>query len=153
MDTNWTYEEAIKKADHFLAIGKREIYLSEPPFPWEHTLSVEPGGSHRLDIATNVWFRAKEPKTGLEFRWAFDIEPREANGKGHYMIDVEGCIRTISLLPEAIRLDFQKYLDECAKEVEKNAKELADMAGREFYSAIQLRKASEYVPGPKKALD
>ena len=84
--------EIIKNAQHYLAVGQTEIYLDsdQGEYPWEFCTHCKPGGSHRLEIATDVWFYADHP-CGLSFLWNFDIEPRSANGKGHYEIDADGC--------------------------------------------------------------
>lgn len=134
---NW--KEHAKLAKHYKAIGQKEIWLSEGnDFPWMYVDSVKPGGSHRLDIATSVWFRATHP-TGLRFSWSFDIEPRSASGKGYYEIDVKGCREILDALPERARARFREYLGECAKSVEANALKFRKIAEGEFETARALK--------------
>lgn len=136
---DWTYKDVKLRGEHFKALGVTEVYLSEGPYPWSKVHKMAPGGTHRLDIATSVWFYATDPKSGLELRWAFDVEGRQANGKGYYEIDQRGCSHIISLLPPIPKEQFRKYLVDCAKSIEKNAKEYLDISKREFNTASVLR--------------
>lgn len=131
------YKDAIKNAKHHKALGTKEIYLGGDDIadkPWHLAESCESGGSHRLDIYTNVWFKGKDPKTGLQFRWSFDIEPYSANGTGSYQIDAPACRKVLALLPEKCHKAFRDYLSECAIAVRKKADE---------WEAIYLRQKSD----------
>ena len=143
MFKNWTYQEVKEKANAIKDIGYKEIYLDTPPYPWEHVVTCERGGSHRLNIATSVWFRAVDPESGISLRWSFDIEPRSANGRGTYYIDVDGCHDVLDKLTGLARNQFQEYLLSCAKEVEKQANELQQEASRERKVAGDLKKAGQ----------
>ena len=100
MFKDWSYQEVKDKANSIKNLGLGEVYLSKGEYPWELATSCEPGGSHRLGIDTSVWFRATDPETGIPLRWSFDIEPRSANGKGTYRINVDGCRGVLSCLKE-----------------------------------------------------
>lgn len=140
MFKEWTYDEVKAKADHLKAIGTTEVYLDKEPYPWHLVDKMETGGSHRLDITTSVWFYATEPDSGLALRWSFDIENREANGKGYYEVNQKDCCRIIKLLPAKPREQFRQYLLNCAKSIEKNAKEYLDIANRELETVKILRE-------------
>jgi hypothetical protein len=136
-----SYSQVLQNAAHYKALGMNDIYLDDTSgaLPWEHTVSVEEGGSHRLDISTNVWFRAKEPNTGLTFRWSFDIEPYSANGSGSYHIDVDSCKRVLALLPSDVRVSFREYLLNCAGKVKARADEYHQLAMRQAKEAAILQ--------------
>ena len=143
MFKDWSYEEATKAVDAIKQIGLGEIWLNKGEYPWHLATDVKTGGSHRLDISTSVWFSGHDPDTDLKFRWSFDIEPREANGKGVYMIDIQSCKRVLGKLRCIPRTAFQAYLLDCAEKVEKHAKELSSYAGEEFNTANLLREAAQ----------
>lgn len=138
MYKDWSFEEVEEKAEAIKAIGLDEVYLSNGEKPWHLATHCEKGGSHRLDIATNVWFSGISP-SGIPIRWSFEIEPPSANGKGTYQIDVDGCSKVLASLKEPCRAEFQRYLSNCADAVEKNAKELARLAEGERQTAQTLR--------------
>jgi hypothetical protein len=136
----WNYEEAIQKAEHIKALGlDDDIYLSVGPYPWHIATSCEPGGSHRLEIATSVWFRGESD--GLKFRWSFDIEPhsREANGQGSYQINTEGCLEVIGHLKGKCLTQFKLYLKDCAEKILKVADEYQQIAYKQYRDAVILR--------------
>lgn len=134
-DKSWEY--LVEHAEQYKALDQIEHYLSTGRYPWLYATSCEPGGSHRLDIATSVYFRAKHP-CGLEFRWNFDIEDSAANGKGHYEINVAGIRSIFGLLPDSIRRQFSAYLGVCAVKVRENANKYREIANREIYTAETL---------------
>jgi hypothetical protein len=139
MFKEWVYDEVKLKAGHLKAIGETEIYLSKEPYPWHLATKMEKGGSHRLEIATSVWFYATEPDSGLALRWSFDIEDRDANGKGYYEVNQKECCRVIQLLPSQVKKQFKQYLSDCADVIEQNATQYLDIANREFGVAKILR--------------
>ena len=136
-----TYAEACEKADAIKQLNAGEIYLSarNGEFPWHIADDCEPGGSHRLEISTNAWFRGTCPDTGLRFRWSFDIEPCSANGKGSYEIDSDGCREVLSKLSGKCRKKFQLYLLECAEKVKAKADEWQAITDRQMRDATILR--------------
>ena len=97
----WSYAEVEKSAKAIFELELGEIYLTKGDMPWDLAVSCEPGGGHRLDIATDIWFRGIS-RSGVSLRWSFDIEPPSANGKATYQIDVAGC-REVE--KQAIELD------------------------------------------------
>lgn len=140
---DYTYEKATQHADALSALGETEIYLHKEPFPWHLAVSCEPGGSHRLEICTRVWFRADDSGSGLSFRWAFDIEPRSANGTAGYHIDTKGCRRVLSLLPLEAKVQFQEYLSNCAAKVRDKGHEWRQAAEKGIATAAQLESLTE----------
>lgn len=135
------YKEAIRKSESIKNLGIEEIYLTSD-FPWTLATDCSPGGSHRLEISTSVWFYATEPNTGLKFRWSFDIEPHSANGSGKYCIDVDGVEKIISVLPDKAKKQFLEYLKDCASKVQKNADEYKKIASEQQTLATNLNKLS-----------
>lgn len=135
------YCRVLQNASHYRALGISEVYLdsSSSAFPWQYVTSVEEGGSHRLDINTSVWFRAKEPTSGITFRWTFDIEPYSANGSGSYHIDVGSCKRVLALLPPEGRVLFREYLAKCAAAVKSKGDEWMECAMRQQRDARILQ--------------
>ena len=135
------YQHAIDNADAYKLVGQGEVYLNDAhEKPWHLTTSVEPGGSHRLNISTSVWFRGTHPETGMRFRWAFDLEPSSANGKGHYEIDRDGARAVLRQLPDGAKVAFRQYLYECAEKIEAKAKEYQSYADRQFADAVIFKE-------------
>lgn len=135
------YGDYVKLAAHYHAIGESKIYLhGNGEKPWQYAKSCKPGGSHRLDISTDVRFTASHK--GLEFSWSFDIEPSSANGSGSYHIDVEGIQRVLAKLPMDVATSFVLYLKQCADSVEKKADEYQEAAKRQYGVAYALRNAT-----------
>jgi hypothetical protein len=135
------YKQAIENAEHLKALGQTEVSImsnddGEPP--WHLATECEPGGSHRFDMATSVWFRGKDPETGLRFRWTFDLEPWSANGKGTYEIDTSGAREVLSALPAAAATKFRAYLADCSAKVMKQALEYQSAADRLYRDANTL---------------
>ena len=93
-----TWQEHVALAEHYLAIGQDEIYLSDTDdlplttFPWEFVTSIEKGSTFRHGVDVSKWFRAVHP-CGLRFRWCLDLEVRDANGTGNSLGDTrESCL-------------------------------------------------------------
>lgn len=124
------YRECLKKADAYKAIGRTRIYLYDGSVvPWKHATKVEPGGSHRLDMATSVRFEADID--GLQFCWSMDVEQNSANGKGHYEINVGLCREVLGKIPEAARAQLRTYFAECAGKVQEKGQEWQKIADRQ----------------------
>lgn len=135
--------EALLNAKHYKAIGITELsvgkygQIDDDP-PWHLATSCEPGGSHRLNIATDVRFKGRDPESGMDLRWSFDIEPRKANGTGTYQIDTRGCDEVIRQLPPTVAIAFRRYLADCAEQVMKAALEYQGYADRQYKDARTL---------------
>ncbi len=139
-----SYEEYVKLAKHYLAIGAEKQYLmGDEEKPWHLATECEPGGSHRLDISTSVRFAGKH-SCGLVFSWSFDIEPRSANGSGSYEIDIEAIQRVLAkLVHYSARKGFLDYLLDCAEKVEKRADEYQQEAKKQYAAANALRVSAK----------
>lgn len=137
------WHKAVEQAAHYLAVGQAELYLDSQQaldtYPWEWAARVRTGGTHRLDIDTNVWFMAEHP-SGLTFSWSFDLEPYSANGKGSYEIDADACRRVLALLPLAVRGAFRTYLADCAGKVAAKAVEWRGITERQERDARVLQE-------------
>lgn len=140
---NLTYRVALKDHAALKRLGQGDVYLSEgDEFPWQDVVSVEPGGSHRLDISTTVWITAVDKKTGLRFRWSAEIENRSADGQGSYEIDTDGCRSVIAKLHGVARDQFRKYLAACAVAVRAKAVEWRTLAEGQAKDASILAELS-----------
>lgn len=131
MFKDWSYNEVINKSDAILALGLNEIYLNKGEMPWEVATSCEPGGSHRLDIYTSVWFRGIESNSGISLRWSFDIENNNSPQDHHYHVDIEGCRKVLNSLKGNVRNQFQKYLADCSTSISKLAADYRKYAQEE----------------------
>src|SRR4029077_7504296 len=134
------WRDLVKLAPKYLELGQVEHYLDHDAndYPWEFVTKVESGGSHRLDMETSVWFSAV-PASGLQFRWSFEIEFREANGKGYYMIDTDKCASVLASLSPDGKHKFKAYLKRCAKTVNEkgDSYEKALKNQREIAAALE----------------
>jgi hypothetical protein len=119
-----TYKKAVENADALKALGQTRVYLygNDKERPWKYVTNAQPGGSHRLDIHTNVLFTAEHP-CGIQFEWNFDIEPHSANGNPQYAIDIKGCQEVLAKIPQGPREQFAKQLRDSAAAVRENAKQ------------------------------
>jgi len=150
MDTP-TWTQAVAQAEHRIAIGATDVYLGSDAatfdsLDWSKCVSMETGGSHRLDIATSVIFRFEDK--GISGRWHFDIEPHSANGSNVYEIDVAGIQRILVVLPPSVRRAFMDYLTSCETAVLKRAYGMAWMLRRA--SRAEAPAAGGTTPSPKE---
>jgi hypothetical protein len=133
-----SYSDLDTKADAIKALfGVSPVYLRGSA-PFEVAESCEPGGTHRLDIATSVWFYGTHPGTGIRVRWSFDIEPTFASGTGSYAIDTEACREAVRGLRGSAREQFREYLAECATKVRARGDEYRKLAERQAMDAAIL---------------
>ena len=130
MFKDWSYAEVEEKAQAIKELGLGEVYLSEGEMPWHLATSCRAGGSHRLDIDTSVWFDGTSP-SGIPLRWSFSIEPRSANGRGAYYIDVQGCRSVLAKLSDPCKSQFRQYLGKCAVAVAKQVRDWEEEIERE----------------------
>lgn len=139
-----TWKELVKLAPKYIELGQVEHYLTgdDKDYPWEFASEVESGGSRRLDMDTSVWFRANHP-SGLKFRWSFEIEFREANGKGHYMIDTDGCASVMEALCPTGKKLFKEYLGRCAKTVSEQGDKYEGVLKSQREIAATLERLSQ----------
>ena len=144
----WTYEEAQRKAVALREIGESDVYLSEGPYPWHIADTFRAGGTHRLGMATSVWFEGTDPDTGLHYRWMFDVEGPGANGKPHFEVDAEACRETTAQLPDACRQSFREYLLSSAEKVRAKGDEYQRVAEQQKHIAYRLEAAA-----PKEVSD
>jgi len=133
------WKKYARLARHYKAIGQTEIYLTrDEDAPWCLASHVEAGCTHRLSIPVSMAFRGTDIKSGLTFRWHFDIEKREANGSGTFLIDVLRIRQVREMLPDAARKDFSRLLKETAKAVRKQGDEYQSAANGQYAMAMEL---------------
>ncbi len=141
MYKDWTYQEAITKSDSLHNLGIEELYLHDEfnNLPWGKVVEVKPGGSHRLDISTDVWIKAYDEQTKLVFKWTFSIESSSANGKGYYEVDVKSCGEVMKRLSGKAKIDFIDYLSDCANKLLTKGKEWNEIANKQYHDASVLQ--------------
>jgi hypothetical protein len=141
MDIKW--RDAVKNADAYKKIGETTIYLfrGDDDLPWEFANHCEPGGTHRMDIATDVRFTADHP-CGLTFQWTFDIEGRSADGKSYYQIKIVEIGQLLAMLPQDCAKSFRDYLKQCSVKVRERGNEYQDIASKQFGEAAVLERLS-----------
>jgi hypothetical protein len=66
------------------------------------------------------------------------LEPYDANGKGHYVMDVVGAKAVMRQLPLPCRRSFEKYLQGCIKAVRKKGEEWEAITKSQFDYAKAL---------------
>lgn len=138
-DIKW--REAVEKAEAYKAVGQTSLYIErgDDP-PWGFVTRVGDGASHRLDIPVSITFEADHP-CGLTFKWFWDLETRDANGRGGYQIDAPNVVRTLGRLAESPALDdFVAYLERVANAIQKQGDESLAFA-REQYAQERLLRA------------
>ncbi len=137
----YDYREVLKNAAAYKLTGQTRIYLhGNYDLPWDHVTSVGPGCCIRLYMTTDV--NCIATIDGFEFRWSVDIERPDANGKGHYEIDLEACTMLLSRLPARPRAQLQKYFAECADKVLAKGKEWTAIAISQMTYADRLFELS-----------
>lgn len=133
MDT--TYQEALKNAEHLVALGQAEVHLrDEGDFPWRLADDVVESGSYRFNGPTGCRIIAHE--RGLTLMLTVDFERRGANGMGYSMFDRDRLEAVMRKLPLAARIAFMKLL---------LAKVLPDLEKRtaEMQQALSKQEESE----------
>lgn len=132
------YEEARKNADAYKRIGQTRIYLDRhQDAPYEKATKCEAGGMHRMDLCTSCVFSFNED--GLLYEWHWDLEQGGSNGKGFYEINSDSCRQIMRRLKGDARIQFRKYLGDCAKKVKAKGEEWMGYANRQLTDAAILR--------------
>jgi hypothetical protein len=141
--TSWRDHEAL--AENYKAIGTNRIYLNEydgvTDFPWEFVIECKGGASHRMDIPTNINFKAKCP-SGIVYSWSFDIEPHSANGSGAYQIDTAAIKALYPKIPKPALASLKAYLLDCAEKIRKHADEQNQWIQKQYGAAAELEALS-----------
>src|SRR6185312_15617295 len=137
-DKNW--KEILRLAKHYKAIGFTDHWLSrEENAPWHLVTDISADGSLvRMGLTVAINFRAKDPKTGMTFRWCVDIETRAANGASKFLIDVPRLRAIKQNLSAENAKKFKHILAEKAQAVRKCGDEYNKTATEQFVMAQQL---------------
>jgi hypothetical protein len=141
------WREAIEKAEAYKAVGNTELYLNRDDTPpWEFVTDVRDGSGWRNEIPVGVTFLAEHP-SGLTFKWFWDLETPEANGKSGYWIDASRIAQTLELLKDSPALDdFIAYLNRAADAIKKTADQALDFAQKQYGQERLLRRMVEGAP-------
>lgn len=104
-----SYADAVRNAEHYLAIGKTKIYLYGEDGPWNNVTDISAGGSYRLNGPASVRLEAPDP-CGLTFTWSVDFEASDANGRGTNLFDRDKLRDLARRLPAPARRAFAEFL-------------------------------------------
>lgn len=81
-----TYQKAIEKAEHLIALDETDVYLQNAEgFPFDKVSKVEVGSTYRMGLPTSYRFSVDE--AGLCLHTSVDIEPWYATGSATTQID------------------------------------------------------------------
>jgi hypothetical protein len=130
-----TYDQAMEKAEHLIALGETTIYLRDDTgFPYEKVIRVEEGSSFRLSGPSSCRLVAVDGS--LVFSLSVDFEDRDANGRSVSLFDRDRLRSVMLRLPQCARDSFAALLEE---------KVLLPMKARtaEIRKAIQEQSDSE----------
>lgn len=107
-----TYEQALAKKEHLIALGRTDVYLYNRDDtgyrPWDKATDIEAGGGYRLNGPIGVRIIAEVD--GLKFSWSVDFEKREANGHSYSMFDRDRLREIMRKLPTSTRRKFGRFL-------------------------------------------
>lgn len=144
-----TYEQALDKSEHLIALGQTTIYLRDGNVPWVIASDVEAGSSYRFNGPSGVYIVAKVQ--GLTFKWNVDFEKREANGHGYSLFDRERLRDVAMKLPHPARLKFAQFLrDAVMPDLEKRTAELRDAMNKQIDSEDCVRGLIAFAEGREK---
>lgn len=138
------WREAVELAEHYKATGDTNLHLfdrKESDRPWEHVTRIEPGGSYRMDICTNIRIHADHP-CGLAFEWYVDIEKREANGSSTYQIDMDTLLSVLERVPAIVRPQLRQHLRTISETITKHAAEQQSWVDKQRLQAEALYRIS-----------
>lgn len=144
MYTHMTYQSAVEKADHLIALGETEIFIDATgDVPWTKVVGIKAGGAYRFNGPTGVWIVAQDH--GLTFKWTVDFEGRDANGRGVSLFDRPRLRDTIMRLPPDVRPAFAKFLSEAVlPDLMKRTQELRESMNEQMDSEDCVRGLIEY---------
>ena len=145
MGKHWKYIEA--NAGAYKALGIECVYLSkyegwESDYPWHLVTEVSEGGSHRMDISTDLNFSCVL-KCGITVKWYFNLEPSSANGSGEYQIDAVGVADVLANLPPRCAMDLKRILGSDAEKVRARGDEYMKVAQRQYGCATVLERLAK----------
>lgn len=145
---NWKDIEA--NADAYKAVGIERVYLSKydgwaEDYPWHLATKVEEGGSHRMDIATDLRFTCTLA-CGIELTWSVDIEPHSANGSNEYQINSGALADVIGRLSATCAKDMRLILSKDAQKVRARADEFMKAAQKQYGDASILESLARPTP-------
>jgi hypothetical protein len=120
-----TYEQALDKSKHLIALGQTTVYLRDENVPWMVASDVEASGSYRFNGPTGCYIIANVQ--GLTFKWSVDFELRDANGRGVSLFDRDRLREVARKLPAPAREQFGKLLrDEVLPDMQKRTREIRE---------------------------
>ena len=146
MDTHsWTWH--VDRAGAHLELDQSCIYLNGEGPPWHLVDSVKSGGVHRMGISVSASFTASHAPSGLTFRWHLDYEDRDANGSGHFQMNILRLRSVLTLLQAPMRAEFALILGETLRKVRERIAEFRTLADESEAGVNSLGALlSEYGP-------
>lgn len=117
-----TYSQAIKLAEHYIALGQTTVFIDAKSAPWDKATGVEAGSMYRLGTPVGFWITAEE--AGLTLKWSFDLETRDANGRGRHQFAHAQVREIMGRLPAKAQKAMARVLaKEILPEIAKRTKE------------------------------
>ncbi|AKR54349.1 hypothetical protein XM25_00725 [Devosia sp. H5989] len=143
-----TFEEYVRLAEHYLAIGQTEIFLyrdvAVPDEAYKLVTGARESGSYRLSGPNGVRFSALHT-CGLTFSWTVDFEGHAANGTGTAQFDRERIRDVARKLPPEGARNFADFMERSVlPPLKERAKEIRDALNRQQDSVDCVLGLIEY---------
>ena len=121
------FKKAIANAEHYVALGQRNVYLSkdDDEYPWEYVTTCDSGSCMRGSVHIGCSFTAPH-SCGLTFHWEVEFGPYTANAGALYQFDTDKMREVRDALPEQIRDQFAAYVRDVMGTIEDWAGEYQD---------------------------
>lgn len=149
MKFDMTYSEALRVADHLIALGDTTVYLRDggADFPWDKATGCSAGSSYRLNGPSACYIIAED--AGLTFKLNIEFEGRDANGRGVSLFERDRLRDVMLRLPEKARAEFAEMLeDEVLPGLEKHSRELREAMNSQLDSEDCVRGLIAFAAQP-----
>ena len=139
LDSEKTIDEHVALAEHYLAIGKEEVYLYKPSSPpWALVSEVKSGSTWRFEVPVSIDFKAKH-ECGLTFSWSVDVEESGANGTGSLQPNTAALLEIYNAIPASMRAALAEALVLIIGAMQAQAQQYLSRAETAFGKAYALK--------------
>jgi hypothetical protein len=104
------FQEAVRLAEHYLALGQTEVFVQAETAPWHLATQIKAGGCYRFNAPINAYVTAQH-ESGLTLKWEIEFEHRSESGTGSSNVDRAQLREAMIRLPESVRLQFADILE------------------------------------------
>lgn len=141
MDTELTFDEVLAKAEHYKAVGQTRVYLyADGALPLDRVTRIEAGRSYRLNVPVDVRLTAEVD--GLEISNSYELESRDASGKGTHLIDTDRLHHLAEGLPVGVAAQLVALLrDKVMPSVAERTREIYEAYAKQLASQNALEQA------------